>query len=89
MKLGELALFLTLLLVVAGIAGCKDIDAPAATSAPEAYTDPFAFCAAVGTIDVPGATYSGPQVPQSVAQGLQKALNAPDTPLSVLENGSS
>ena len=35
--------------------------APAAT-----YTDPFAYCAAVGTIDTPDARYTGPKTPGSV-----------------------
>jgi hypothetical protein len=82
MKLGPMALSIALLLVVASLAGCG-------TPAPASYADPFAYCAAVGTIDAPDATYTGPKVPESVAQGLQKALNAPDTPLDVLENGSS
>ena len=43
----------------------------------------------MGTIDAPDAAYTGPQVPESVANGLQVALNAPETPLSVLEGGSS
>ena len=83
MKLGHIALSFALLLIVASLAGCGS------TPAPAVYTDPFAYCAAVGTIDAPDATYTGPGVPESVAQGLQKALNAPDTPLEVLENGSS
>jgi hypothetical protein len=82
MKFGQIAVFLALALVIAGLAACG-------TSAPESYTDPFAYCAAVGTVDAQGATYTGVQVPESVALGLQKALNAPDTPLSVLESGSS
>jgi hypothetical protein len=61
---------------------------PAATAIPATYVDPFAYCAAVGTVDTPGSNYVGPQVPESVAQGLQQALNAPDTPIDVLENGS-
>jgi hypothetical protein len=75
------------LVVVAGLVGCL---APSATATPTpgTYTDPFAYCAAEGTIDSPGPQYVGPKVPGSVAQGLQKALNAPDTPISVLENGS-
>jgi hypothetical protein len=89
MKLGSMALSFALLLVAASLAGCGGTVAPAATSTPASYTDPFAYCAAVGTIDAPDATYTGPQVPESVALGLQKALNAPDTPLSVLESGSS
>jgi putative hemolysin len=89
MKLKQMALSFVLPLIVASLAGCGATVAPAATSAPAAYTDPFAYCAAVGTIDAPDATYTGPRVPQSVAEGLRKALNAPDTPLSVLESGSS
>jgi hypothetical protein len=41
---------------------------------PAVFTDPFAYCAAVGTIDAPDARYSGPKVPKAVAQGLRKAL---------------
>jgi dipeptidyl aminopeptidase/acylaminoacyl peptidase len=100
MKLTHVAWFLTLLLVGAILVGCGATPAPAATSVPAAtsapaatatpttYTDPFAYCAAVGTVDTPGSNYVGPQVPESVARGLQQALNAPDTPIDVLENGS-
>jgi hypothetical protein len=88
MKLANLVLFLTLLLVAVMLAGCGATPAPAATSTPATYTDPFAYCAAVGNADTPGASYTGPKVPESVAKGLQTALNAPDTPLDVLENGS-
>ncbi|MBN1135772.1 MAG: hypothetical protein JXM73_04260 [Anaerolineae bacterium] len=83
MQLPRMALSLALLLVVAGLARCG------ATATPASYADPFAYCAAVGIIDTPGADYTGPQVPESVAQGLQKALNAPDTPLDILQAGSS
>jgi hypothetical protein len=81
-KSRRIALFLVLLLAVAGLVGCG-------TAAPASYADPFDYCAAVGTIDAPDAAYRGPQVPDSVVQGLQTALNAPDTPLSVLQNGST
>lgn len=83
MKLRQIGLAFALLLIVASLAGCG------ATPAPATYIDPFAYCAAVGTVDAPDATYTGPQVPEAVAQGLQTALNAPDTPLDILENGSS
>jgi len=82
MKLGKLALSLALLLVVAGLAGCG-------TEAPSSYPDPFDYCTAVGTIDAPDSAYTGPEVPESVAQGLQTALNAPDTPLNILQGGTS
>jgi len=89
MKLKQIAVSFSLLIIVASLAGCGAAATPVTTPAPTVYTDPFAYCAAVGTIDAPDASYTGPQVPESVAQGLQVALNAPDTPLSVLESGSS
>lgn len=74
------------LLVAAGLAGC--LPPQQATPTPVTYTDPFAYCTVVETVDTPGPPYGGPKVPESIAVGLQKALNAPDTPISVLENGS-
>jgi hypothetical protein len=95
MKLARLALFSSLLFTGAVLTGCGTSpaapvtpSAPTANVTPATYTDPFAYCAAVGTVDTPGSDYVGPKVPVSVAQGLQKALNAPDTPIDVLENGS-
>jgi len=45
-------------------------------AAAESFTDPFSYCAAVGTIDAPDQRYSGPPVPDSIARGLQRALGA-------------
>jgi hypothetical protein len=41
------------------------------------FADPFAYCAAVGTIDAPDARYAGPPVPEAVVQGLKAALDRP------------
>jgi hypothetical protein len=41
------------------------------------FTDPFAYCAAVGTIDAPDARFVGPKVPVAIVTGLAKALNLP------------
>jgi hypothetical protein len=38
------------------------------------FDDPFAYCAAVGTIDAPDARYTGPALPETVARGLQAAV---------------
>jgi putative hemolysin len=98
MKLGQMILLVVLLFIVVGLAGCgaggsptalPAPSTPEATPVPAVYSDPFAYCAAVGTIDAPDAAYTGPQVPDSVALGLREALNAPDTPLEILQNGSS
>jgi hypothetical protein len=94
MKYEHLAWSFTSLLVGAVLVGCGTTPAPATTATPVAtatlatYTDPFAYCATVGTMDTPGADHVDPQVPESVAQGLHQALNAPDTPIDVLQNGS-
>lgn len=41
------------------------------------FGDPFAYCAAVGTIDAPDARYTGPALPEAVARGLKAALGPP------------
>lgn len=41
---------------------------------PVTYDDPFAYCAAVGTVDRMGASYVGPRFPEAVRVGLAAAL---------------
>jgi hypothetical protein len=49
---------------------------------PATFSDPFAYCAALGTIDAPDSRYTGPKVPEAVARGLKKAFGGPaDAPL--------
>jgi len=64
------------LLAVLALASCSR-GRPAAQ--PATFTDPFAYCAAVGTIDAPDARYTGPKVPVVIAKGLQKAFGLPPT----------
>ena len=47
------------------------------TAAAESFDDPFAYCAAVGTIDAPDARYQGPPLPASIERGLRQAVGAP------------
>jgi hypothetical protein len=44
---------------------------PSATA--ETYSDPFAYCAATGTVDAPDARYTGDAVPDVIIQGYLKA----------------
>lgn len=82
-----------LILLLGGLAACAR-SAPAGLPAPRGaraatYTDPFAYCAAVGTIDAPDARYTGPRVPLTIAKGLRQALQLPDTaPLEPLLRNS-
>ena len=46
---------------------------PTNPPAPQSFTDPFAYCAAAGTIDAPDARYTGEAVPDSVINGFKKA----------------
>jgi hypothetical protein len=53
------------------------------------YTDPFAYCAAVGTVDTPGRSYVGPKIPASVITGLRKAADlSPDAPEAWVVSGT-
>jgi hypothetical protein len=49
-----------------------------AVQAEERFDDPFAYCAAVGSIDAPDARYAGPKMPDAIARGLRTALALPD-----------
>jgi hypothetical protein len=55
---------------------------PPGSGSQATFTNPFAYCAALRTIDAPDSRYTGPKVPDVVAQGLKKAFGAPaDAPL--------
>jgi len=48
--------------------------APAATAtAPQTFTDPFSYCAAVGTIDQPDARFTGPKITDQIIKAYLKA----------------
>ena len=52
-----------------------------ASPAQSFYNDPFAYCAAVGTIDSPDERYNGPPMPEAVVQGLiQQGIVSADAP---------
>ena len=68
-----------LLLLIAAAACSVAVQPPSpavvATSVPTPaiFTDPFAYCASVGTLDAPDARYTGTPVPDSIIDGFQKA----------------
>jgi hypothetical protein len=54
------------------------------------YADPFSYCVAVGTIDVPDSRYTGPAVPDAIAQGVKTASGASsDAPMDIFKQGTS
>ncbi len=53
------------------------------------FTDPFAYCAAIGTIDAPDDRYIGPAVPDAIVKALKKKLNMPkDVPTEWVAKGT-
>jgi hypothetical protein len=58
-------------------------------SPPGTFTDPFAYCSAVDTIDQPDARYTGSKTPEAVVKGLMKASGAPaDAPVQAFSQGT-
>ncbi len=77
-----------------GTATTAPTAAPAATAAPKTlqattYSDPFAYCAAVGAVDEPDALYVGPKTPDGIVKGGRKASGAsPDAPVELFAQGT-
>jgi putative hemolysin len=54
------------------------------------FADPFAYCAAVGTVDKPDARYTGAKTPDTIVQGIRKATGAKaDAPNQPFVDGTS
>lgn len=55
---------------------------PNTEAEPSSYSDPWAYCAAVGTIDTPDGQYNGAEMPDSIIQAMiQQGIVAADAPL--------
>ena len=51
------------------------------------YADPFAYCAAVGTVPAPDVRYNGEAVPESIVQAMVKGnMVAADAPPAIQKN---
>jgi hypothetical protein len=64
---------------------------PQNTPTPATYADPFAYCAAVGTIDTPDTSYTGDKVPDEIVTGYLKAANLVNStePMDLLKQSTS
>ena len=62
--------------------------ATAETASDMTYDDPFAYCAAVGTVDEADERYVGEELPLVVLEGIREALDATDVDLEVFEIGT-
>lgn len=51
------------------------------------YNDPFAYCTAVGTIDMPDSRYNGVKIPNSIIQSMiQQGIVPADAPMEFQQN---
>ena len=55
--------------------------------APATYSDPFAYCVAVGTVDTPDARYTGDKMPDSILKGMNRqGIVSADAPVEFQKN---
>jgi hypothetical protein len=87
-KLLNLPQCTVILLIIVSLLDFSNVSGSSVSPTPATYTNPFTYCAAADTIDAPDARYTGPKVPEIIAEGLRKAFNTPDTPLDVYISGS-
>lgn len=66
-------MIVALIVAACAPAGSANQPSSSAASSSETFTDPFAYCAAVGTIDAPDARFTGDKVPDVIVQGYKKA----------------
>jgi hypothetical protein len=79
-KLTQTILFGLALIMAAALAGC-------ASTAQKTYADPFAYCAAIGTIDAPDASYTGAKMPDVIVQGMiRQGIVTADAPKEIQQN---
>ena len=61
--------------------------APNSEAEQSPYDDPFAYCAAVGTIDTPDGRYDGPEMPDSIIQAMiRQDIVSAEAPLEFQQN---
>ena len=79
---------LVVLLALAMPACTSQANTPDPTQA--TYTDPFAYCSAVGTIDKPDSHYTGEPLPAGILQGYLKAAGLENNgePLEMLQKST-
>ncbi len=76
-------LFILILAIV--LSGCSP-RSPSTAAASGTFTDPFAYCAAVGTVDAPNSRYTGTAVPDQIINGFKKSagLESSTEPMAML-----
>lgn len=69
-------------------ASTVEVTAEATSAVAATYDDPFAYCAAVGTVDAPDERFAGEELPLVIVEGIRAAHNAEDVDLEVFQRGT-
>ena len=87
MKIRTITSSITILLTVLYLFACSSSDN---TNTPQSsYENAFEYCKSVGTVDTPGAEYTGAKVPDVIAQELRKDMGVSDTmPKDMFDDGT-
>ena len=80
---------LSILLFAFLVLACSSGEDANNNTSQETYDNPFEYCKAVGTVETPGSEYTGPKVPEVIAEKLKKEFGAPDSaPMDAFMNGT-
>lgn len=80
---------LGLALLATLLSACTAKTSPTATPEQTQFSDPFAYCTAVGDVDAPDARYTGPAVPDQIVKDLRKKAEiADDAPAEWVNAGT-
>jgi len=83
-------LSLPILLLALLLAACSSSGDTNNQNSQKTFDNPFEYCKSAGTVDTPGPEYTGPKVPEIIAEKLKKEFGAPESaPLDVFINGTS
>ena len=87
-KLSAAIVAVSLVTTAIAASACSAGSGTAASPTAATFTDPFAYCAAAGTVDTPDARYMGPKIPDEVINGFKKAagLEGSTEPMEMLRH---
>jgi hypothetical protein len=81
LTVSTVCLFLIAVLLIGACSTAEPQNSPLQPQPTVVTADPFAYCAAVGTIDAPDAGYNGPTMPDSIVQGMiRQGIVSADAP---------
>jgi len=83
-------LIIPALLLGLGVLSCNQSSETKTGEDQKTFENPFEYCKAVGSADMPGSEYVGPKVPESIAEKLRKDMGVAESmPADMFNDGTS